>query len=81
MCFAFLMPVFFKFFEFLKKFVPWATSFRRLFKTEANTPRKLWLCLLLLLLSRFSRVRLCATPETASYQAPLSLGFSRQEHC
>ena len=31
--------------------------------------------LLLLLLSRFSRVRLCATP-----QAPLSLGFSRQEH-
>ena len=35
---------------------------------------------LLLLLSRFSRVRLCATPETAAYQAPLSLGFSRQEH-
>ena len=33
-----------------------------------------------LLLSRFSRVRLCATPQTASYQAPLSLGFSRQEH-
>ena len=36
--------------------------------------------LLLLLLSRFSRVRLCAIPSTASYQAPLSLGFSRQEH-
>ena len=36
--------------------------------------------LLLLLLSRFSRVRLCATPETAAHQAPLSLGFSRQEH-
>ena len=33
--------------------------------------------LLLLLLSHFSRVRLCATPETA---APLSLGFSSQEH-
>ena len=33
--------------------------------------------LLLLLLSRFSCVRLCATPQTASYQAPLSLGFSR----
>ena len=31
------------------------------------------------LLSRFSRVRLCATPETAAHQAPLSLGFSRQE--
>ena len=36
--------------------------------------------LLLLLLSRFSRVRLCATPETAAHQAPPSLGFSRQEH-
>ena len=32
---------------------------------------------LLLLLSRFSRVRLCATPETAAHQAPPSLGFSR----
>ena len=36
--------------------------------------------LLLLLLSRFSRVRFCATPETAAHQAPSSLGFSRQEH-
>ena len=32
-----------------------------------------------LLLSHFSRVRLCATPQTAA-QAPPSLGFSRQEH-
>ena len=36
--------------------------------------------LLLLLLSRFSRVRLCATPQTAAHQAAPSLGFSRQEH-
>ena len=36
--------------------------------------------MLLLLLSRFSRVRLYATPETAAHQAPPSLGFSRQEH-
>ena len=36
--------------------------------------------ILLLLLSRFSHVRLCATPWTAAYQAPPSLGFSRQEH-
>ena len=35
---------------------------------------------LLLLLSRVSRVRLCATPEMAAHQAPPSLGFSRQEH-
>ena len=38
------------------------------------------LLLLLLLLSRLSRVRLYATPQTAAHQAPLSLGFSRQEH-
>ena len=38
------------------------------------------LLLLLLLLSRFSRVRLCATPQTVAHQAPPSLGFSRQEH-
>ena len=35
---------------------------------------------LLLLLSRFSRVRLCATPKMAAHQAPPSLAFSRQEH-
>ena len=33
-----------------------------------------------LLLSHFSRVQLCATAQTAAHQAPLSLGFSRQEH-
>ena len=41
---------------------------------------EVWIILLLLLLSRFSRVRLCATPWTAAYQAPPSLGFSRQEY-
>ena len=35
---------------------------------------------LLLLLSHFSHVRLCATPQTAAHQASLSLRFSRQEH-
>ena len=34
----------------------------------------------LLLLSCFSRVWLCVTPEMAAHQAPPSLGFSRQEH-
>ena len=33
-----------------------------------------------MLLSRFSHVRLYATPEMAAHQAPPSLGFSRQEH-
>ena len=36
--------------------------------------------LLLLLLSCFSRVRLCAIPWTAAYQASPSMGFSRQEY-
>ena len=35
---------------------------------------------LLLLLSHFSHVRLCVTPQTATHQAPLSLGFFRQEY-
>ena len=34
----------------------------------------------LLLLRRFSRVRFCATPQTAVHQAPPTLGLSRQEH-
>ena len=38
------------------------------------------LSMLLLLLRRFSCVRLCVTPWTAAHQAPPSLGFSRQEH-
>ena len=55
---------------------------------KANIRRKVtaWLNLLslpnllLLLLSRFSHVRLRATPQTGPHQAPLSLGFSREEH-
>ena len=35
---------------------------------------------MLLLLSHVSCAQLCATPQTAVHQAPLSLGFSRQEH-
>ena len=37
------------------------------------------LLLLLLLLSRFSRVQLCATPQMAAHQAPPSLGFFRKD--
>ena len=35
---------------------------------------------MLLLLSRFSRVWFCVTPDMAAHQAPPSLGFSRQEY-
>ena len=37
-------------------------------------------CLCVCVLSCFSRVRLCTTLWTAACQAPLPLGFSRQEH-
>ena len=47
--------------------------------TVATQPGHIYL-LLLLLLSCFSHVRLYVTPQTAAHQAPLSLGFSRQEH-
>ena len=46
----------------------------------------MWKRLLLLLLSCFSRVRLCAAPQAAAHQAlpslgfaPPSMGFSQQE--
>ena len=45
-----------------------------------NLQTHICVCVLLLLLSCFSRVRLCATPQRAAHQAPPSLGFSRQEH-
>ena len=46
---------------------------QRIFPTQT-------LNLLVLLLSHFSRGRLCVTPQMATHQAPPSLGFSRQEH-
>ena len=39
-----------------------------------------YFCLLMLLLSCFSHVRLCETPWTTGHQAPLSMGFPRQEY-
>ena len=51
------------------------------FSPWVSSTRIPWLLLLLLLLlSLFGRVRLCATPWTAAHEAPPSLGFSRQEH-
>ena len=44
-----------------------------------NNSQLYTMTLLLLLLSRFSRVRLCVTPQTEAHRAPPSLGFSRQE--
>ena len=63
--------------------IPGLGSSHMLQINEAGLPKPLGLCSRaceLQLLSRFSRVRLCATPKMAAHQAPLSLGFSRQEH-
>ena len=49
-------------------------------KGKWGQERKLAPWVSLLLLSHFSRVRLCVTPQTAAHQAPPSMGFSRQEH-
>ena len=45
-----------------------------------DLPSTTFTYIMLLLLSRFSRVWLCVTPQTAAHQAPPSLGFSRQEY-
>ena len=47
---------------------------------NCSCPGKYHLSHIMLLLSHFSRVRLCATPQMAAHQAPPSLRFSRQEH-
>ena len=59
--------------------VPWVAKSRTQLSDLTGLIHLLPL-ILLLLLSRFSRVRLCVTPETAAHQAPPSLRFSRQEH-
>ena len=51
-----------------------------IFLNPVLSPLFKYIHLLLLLLSRFSRVRLCVTPETAAHQALPPLGFSRQEY-
>ena len=47
---------------------------------KARVLEQVAIMVLLLLPSRFSRVRLLATPWTAAHQAPPSMGLSRQEH-
>ena len=59
----------------------WVSCIAGRFFTES--PGKHWeiiYTLLLMLLSCFSCVRLCATLGTVVHQAPLSMGFSRQEY-
>ena len=61
----------------LKASTLWCSAFFRGSYSQSHFPQN---SLFMLLLSHFSRVRLCATPEMAAHQAPQSLGFSRQEH-
>ena len=51
-------------------------EYRILLPRLLNTANDIWL----LLLSHFSRVRLCETPWTVVQQVPLATGFSRQEY-
>ena len=39
-----------------------------------------WVCILKVKVKSLSRVRLFETPWTAAYQAPPSMGFSKQEY-
>ena len=68
----------------LKTNIDWKWEDGKIYSMQMGSKRKrvgiLISDMLLLLLSRFSRVQLCATPETAAHQASPSLGFSRQEH-
>ena len=58
------------------------TFIKRLFSYSLLSPIRVvsFAYLLLLPLSRFSSVQLYATPWTGAYQAPPSMGFSRQEY-
>ena len=53
---------------------------RNLYAGQKSTAKTINGKVLLLLLSCFSRVQHCVTPQTAAHQTLPSLGFSRQEH-
>ena len=55
----------------------WQSNFSLAFLNWQDSHSKI---MLLLLLSCFSHVQLCATPWTAAYQDSPSMGFSRQEY-
>ena len=66
---------------FVLCYIPHIILFRFLHCNIINLHSYIWYpIILLLLLSHFSRVQLCVTPETAAHQSLPSLGFSRQEH-
>ena len=52
----------------------WSLSLRNPGEMNYHPPSELWM------LCHFSHVRLCATPWMVAHQAPLSMGFSRQEY-
>ena len=56
----------------------WTVQFQIVYCSSLYFSRSM--LLLLLLLSHFSHVQLCATPQMAAHQAPPTLGFFRQEY-
>ena len=60
----------------------WRSTFRGPLALQMRTPKlRRELSTVVSVLSRFSRVRLFATVWTVARQAPLSMGFSREEYC
>ena len=59
---------------------PWGRKELDMTEQLSTAQHSTYVLLLLLLLSRFSRVWLLATPWTAGHQAPPSMELSRQEH-
>ena len=57
-----------------------APESKRVLKDQNKTTPSKTDTMMGVLLCHFSCVRLCVTPLTAAHQAPVSLGFSRQEH-
>ena len=60
--------------------MPWRRAWQPTPVFLPENPHRQRSLLLLLLLSPFSCVQLCVTPQMAAHQAPPSLGFSRQEY-
>ena len=58
----------------------WTQSCSRTCGSASQTLVKIVCVCVCVCVRNFSRFRLCATPWTVAHQAPLSLGFSRQEY-
>ena len=63
-----------------EKYMQWPTTWPPLKAGSCNSRWKCYDLNYVCVLSHFNHVRLFATPWTVAHQAPLSVGFSRQEY-